>query len=198
MPNTSVAGIHESAKAVVGRFCQLFNDACKLIVPAADVRMQGVSLQCGEAARVTEQLPDRDCASAEKLLEIEPVRKAVSGVTFLSSPILTTPRAPTDVISPSTRRRRPSRARRKQASRYGGNLLSILQGALAVTAALRTSAGIGSNRRVINFFSLGCAQNIKFSRLGPLSKKINFGLRVSTQPTPARQRWPVPGRVCVP
>ena len=40
--------------------------------------------------------------SAVKLLEIEPVRNGVSGVTAFSPPSLTTPRAPADVISPST------------------------------------------------------------------------------------------------
>ena len=39
--------------------------------------------------------------SAVKLLEIEPVRKGVSGVISASVPSSTTPRAPTDVISPS-------------------------------------------------------------------------------------------------
>ncbi len=76
--------------------------SCRIVMAPAG-RPEKPSRYCEISASRSTLPASTSCmtASAVKLLEIEPITNGVSGVTSVSPPILTTPRSPTEVISPS-------------------------------------------------------------------------------------------------
>ena len=76
--------------------------SCRIVMAPAG-RPEKPSRYCEISASRSISPASTSCmtASAVKLLEIEPIRNAVSGMTSMSPPIFTTPRAPIEVISPS-------------------------------------------------------------------------------------------------
>ena len=76
--------------------------SCRIVIAPAGLP-EKTSRYCEISASRSISPASTSCmtASAVKLLEIEPITNAVSGVTSVSPPILTTPRAPAEAISPS-------------------------------------------------------------------------------------------------
>ena len=119
-------------------------------------------------------------ASAVKLLEIEPITNCVSGVTSVSPPILTTPRSPAEVISPSatTAYARPGTPE----AGISRSMKSSIDpsGALPGTTETRPSPRTARSCRTVSAFLRSSACTWIVSRpFGP----IDYHTRSPTRPT---------------